>query len=98
MSRETYKLSATRDFRIVDAEGTSSVIKKKKTILRGRGRGQSQSKMSYKRTRPHPGMLQNYTFAAARTRVDRGLCFPGWVTVGPTASPKYSVPGAKAAA
>jgi len=45
-----------------------------------------------------PGMLQNYTFPAARTRVDRGLCFPGWVTVGPTASPKYSVPGARAAA
>lgn len=54
---ETYRLSATRDFRIVDAEGTSFVIKKKKhTILRGRDRGQSQSKMSYKRV---PGRVRS---------------------------------------
>lgn len=37
-----------------------------------------------------PGMLQNYTFPTDRARArpaGRGtLCFPGWVTVGPTAS------------
>jgi len=74
----------------------------KKTILpRPRPRSISvENVIQTYRAASVPRMLQNYTFPAVRApaQIGRGLCFPKWVTVGPTACPKYSVSSAKAAA